>query len=80
MLTQLLTELLRAGVEGSEALQAVLGSSALAHDTIVYGLLLVLFIIYMPCGIPGTLIDRWNRIGTASLEYRPPCAPRHDVA
>lgn len=80
MFTQLPTELLRAGVEGSETFPTGLGSSALAHDTIDYGLLLVLFIIYMPCGIPGTLIGRWNRIGTASLEYRPPCAPRHDVA
>ncbi len=37
------------------------GQRALALDTMIYGLLLVLFIIYMPKGILGTLIDRWSR-------------------
>ncbi|MEZ5815668.1 MAG: branched-chain amino acid ABC transporter permease [Hyphomicrobiaceae bacterium] len=59
--TQLLTEFLRVGVQGSETLQAWFGSRALALDTMVYGLLLVLFIIYMPRGILGTLVDRWGR-------------------
>jgi len=59
--TQLLTEFLRVGVQSSDTLKAVLGSRALALDTMIYGLLLVLFIIYMPKGILGTLIDRWSR-------------------
>ncbi len=59
--TQLLTEFLRVGVQSSDTLQSVLGSRALALDTMIYGLLLVLFIIYMPKGILGTLIDRWSR-------------------
>jgi branched-chain amino acid transport system permease protein len=59
--TQLMTEFLRVGVQGSTTLQAILGPKALALDTMIYGLLLVLFIIYMPRGILGTLIDRWSR-------------------
>ena len=34
-----------------------LGSAALALDTAVYGLLLILFIIYMPKGILGTIME-----------------------
>ena len=59
--TQLLTEGLRVGVQNSTTLKSLLGSGALALDTMIYGLLLVLFIIYMPRGILGTLIDRWQR-------------------
>jgi branched-chain amino acid transport system permease protein len=59
--TQLLTEFLRVGVQGSETLQSVLGSRALALDMMIYGLLLVIFIIYMPRGILGTLLERWGQ-------------------
>ena len=59
--TQLLTEFLRVGVQGSATLQSILGPKALALDTMIYGLLLVLFIIYMPRGILGSLVDRWSR-------------------
>jgi branched-chain amino acid transport system permease protein len=38
-------------------LQSVLGSAVLALDTMIYGLLLILFIIYMPKGILGTLLE-----------------------
>jgi branched-chain amino acid transport system permease protein len=55
--TQLLSETLRVGIQGSAFLRDCLGSAALALDTAVYGLLLVLFIIYMPKGILGTLIE-----------------------
>jgi branched-chain amino acid transport system permease protein len=55
--TQLLSETLRVGIQGSAFLRDWLGSAALALDTAVYGLLLVLFIIYMPKGILGTLIE-----------------------
>lgn len=36
-------------------------SNALALDQAIYGMLLILFIIYMPRGIIGTLADRWNK-------------------
>ena len=58
--TQLLSETLRVTIQGSGALKDWLGSAALALDTAIYGLLLVLFIIYMPKGILGTLID-WRQ-------------------
>ena len=32
-------------------------AAALALDTLIYGLLLILFIIYMPKGILGTLLE-----------------------
>jgi branched-chain amino acid transport system permease protein len=35
-------------------------SNALALDQAIYGLLLILFIVYMPRGIVGTLVDRWK--------------------
>jgi branched-chain amino acid transport system permease protein len=56
--TQALSEVLRVTIQGSAGLQAVFGSAALALDTLIYGLLLVLFIIYMPKGILGTLLER----------------------
>jgi branched-chain amino acid transport system permease protein len=59
--TQLLSEFLRVGVQGSEFLQSILGPKALALDTMIYGLLLIGFIIYMPRGILGTIVDRWKR-------------------
>ncbi len=59
LFTQLLSEGLRVGVQGSGFLRSWLGSAALALDTAVYGLLLVLFIIYMPKGIVGT-ISEWR--------------------
>lgn len=59
--TQMLAEGLRVAVQGSATLKAWLGSGALALDTAIYGLLLILFIIYMPKGILGTLAERLNR-------------------
>ena len=59
--TQLLTEFLRVGVQSSDTLKSILGPKALALDTMIYGMLLVLFIIYMPRGILGTLLDRRGR-------------------
>jgi branched-chain amino acid transport system permease protein len=59
--TQLLTEGLRILVQNSATLKSVFGASALALDSLIYGLLLILFIIYMPRGILGTLVDRWRR-------------------
>jgi branched-chain amino acid transport system permease protein len=59
--TQVLSEGLRVTIQGSAGLQAVFGPAALALDTLIYGLLLVLFIIYMPKGILGTLLERQEK-------------------
>ena len=69
--TQMLAETLRVGIQSSETLRSLLGSSALALDAMVYGLLLILFIIYMPKGIIGTAIERWR-----ARKAAPPAATR----
>jgi branched-chain amino acid transport system permease protein len=56
--TQVLSEVLRVTIQSTAGLQSVFGSSVLALDTLIYGLLLVLFIIYMPKGILGTILER----------------------
>jgi branched-chain amino acid transport system permease protein len=58
--TQLLAEGLRVLIQGSSTLKSLLGSSALALDQMIYGLLLILFIIYMPRGILGTFLE-WRQ-------------------
>jgi branched-chain amino acid transport system permease protein len=55
--TQVLSEVLRVVIQGSTTLQSIFGQGALALDTMIYGLLLVLFIIYMPKGILGTILE-----------------------
>ncbi len=55
--TQMLSEVLRVTIQSSAPLQKIFGSAVLALDTMVYGLLLILFIIYMPKGILGTLLE-----------------------
>jgi branched-chain amino acid transport system permease protein len=52
--TQLLSEGLRVAIQSSATLKGLLGNAALALDQLIYGLLLILFIIYMPKGILGT--------------------------
>ncbi len=64
--TQVLSEGLRVTIQESAILKAWLGSAALALDAAVYGLLLVLFIIYMPKGILGTLMERRKRTAAPS--------------
>ena len=59
--TQMLAETLRVTFQGSITLKSLFGNSALALDQMIYGLLLVLFIIYMPKGILGTGTDWWRR-------------------
>jgi branched-chain amino acid transport system permease protein len=59
--TQLLAEGLRVVIQGSATLRGLIGNSALALDQAIYGLLLILFIIYMPKGILGTAIEWWQR-------------------
>jgi branched-chain amino acid transport system permease protein len=58
VLTQLLSEGLRVVVQNSTILKSVFGNGALALDQLIYGLLLILFIIYMPKGILGTALER----------------------
>jgi branched-chain amino acid transport system permease protein len=55
--TQVLSEVLRVTIQSSGILEKTFGSAALALDTMIYGLLLILFIIYMPKGILGTLME-----------------------
>jgi branched-chain amino acid transport system permease protein len=64
--TQVLAEGLRVVIQGSETLKGLLGNSALSLDQMIYGLLLILFIIYMPRGILGTLLAWWRRRPTAN--------------
>ena len=70
LLTQLLAEGLRVALQGSATLKALLGASALALDTAIYGLLLILFIIYMPRGVLGTAAERWARWRSADRNRR----------
>jgi branched-chain amino acid transport system permease protein len=55
--TQVLSEVLRVTIQSSAPLQKIFGSAVLALDTMIYGLLLILFIIYMPKGILGTILE-----------------------
>jgi branched-chain amino acid transport system permease protein len=61
LFTQLLAESLRVLIQGSAMLKGLFGSSALALDQALYGLLLVVFIIYLPKGILGTALDWRSR-------------------
>ena len=67
--TQVLSEVLRVSIQSSAGLQKIFGAAALALDTMIYGLLLILFIIYMPKGILGTLLE-WRE-----KKSSPPPAP-----
>jgi branched-chain amino acid transport system permease protein len=58
--TQILSEVLRVLIQGSGWLKSMFGSNALALDQGIYGLLLILFIIYMPKGVLGTLAQ-WRQ-------------------
>ncbi len=61
VITILLAEVLRVGF----------GTRAVGWDNLVYGILLVLFIIFLPKGILGSLLD-WRR---AAAMGRPRAAP-----
>jgi branched-chain amino acid transport system permease protein len=50
IITIMLAEILRIGF----------GTKAVGWDNLVYGVLLVLFIIFLPKGILGSIIDRWK--------------------
>lgn len=59
--TQALGEGLRMVFQGSGTMVALFGSRALSLDGLIYGVLLVLFIIHMPKGVLGTLAERRRR-------------------
>ena len=42
----------------AESLRIFFGTKAVGYDNLVYGVLLVLFIIFLPKGILGSLLDR----------------------
>ena len=44
----------------AEVLRISFGTKAVGWDNLVYGLLLVLFIIFLPKGILGSFLDRWK--------------------
>jgi branched-chain amino acid transport system permease protein len=73
--TQVLSEVLRVSIQGSETMQKLFGQGALALDTMIYGLLLILFIIYMPKGILGTLLE-WRGKKPAPAVAPPQAVPR----
>ena len=58
--TQVLAEGLRVVIQGSTTMKSLFGNSALSLDQLIYGLLLILFIIYMPSGILGSLTNWWR--------------------
>jgi branched-chain amino acid transport system permease protein len=58
--TPLLAYGLRVIIHGSATLMCLLGSAALALYHMFYGLLLILFIIYMPRAILGTFLS-WRQ-------------------
>src|SRR4051794_25846508 len=72
--TQVLSEVLRVSIQGSATMQSILGPAALALDTLIYGLLLILFIMYMPKGILGTLLE-WRGEKKEAPPPRPPPPP-----
>ena len=45
----------------SEGLRVLIGNQVLGIDLTIYGLMLILFIIYMPKGILGAILDRAKR-------------------
>jgi branched-chain amino acid transport system permease protein len=69
--TQVLSEVLRVTIQSSGALEKLFGNAVLALDSMIYGLLLILFIIYMPKGILGTLLERRTKKSKAAASPSP---------
>ncbi len=57
----MLAETLRVAIQSSSRCSKTVRPAVLALDTLIYGLLLILFIIYMPKGVIGTLSERLQR-------------------
>ena len=58
----------------AESLRVVIGVSMVGLDTTIYGLMLVLFIIFLPKGVLGGLLELWARRGVPAPAPAP--APR----
>lgn len=58
----------------AETLRISFGTAAIGWDNLVYGALLVVFIIFLPKGICGSLLDLWRMRGPA-VSRRAPADP-----
>ena len=63
----------------AESLRVLVGHEVHGLDGTIYGLMLVLFIIYMPKGILGQLLELWNRRRPGGAA-RPPAPGREGLA
>jgi branched-chain amino acid transport system permease protein len=54
----------------AEILRISFGTKAVGWDNLVYGILLVLFIIFLPKGILGSLLDQFRRRPAATPKPR----------
>ena len=50
----------------AEGLRSRSGTTCTASTPSIYGFLLVIFIIYMPNGILGKILERWGRRGATA--------------
>jgi branched-chain amino acid transport system permease protein len=55
----------------AESLRVLVGHEVHGLDGTIYGLMLILFIIYMPKGILGAILERWQRPGAKPPSLRP---------
>jgi branched-chain amino acid transport system permease protein len=55
----------------AESLRVMVGHEVHGLDGTIYGLMLILFIIYMPKGVLGAILDRWHRPGATPPALRP---------
>ena len=56
----------------AESLRISFGTRAVGWDNLIYGVLLVLFIVFLPKGILGSLLDAWRRRHAAVGRTRAP--------
>jgi branched-chain amino acid transport system permease protein len=47
----------------AETLRVIIGVSMVGLDTTIYGLMLVLFIIFLPKGVLGSTLELWAKVG-----------------
>lgn len=59
----------------AEFLRIFFGTKAVGYDNLVYGVLLVLFIIFLPKGILGSLLDRLSLRRRTAAMPKSPAAP-----
>jgi branched-chain amino acid transport system permease protein len=56
----------------AEFLRIFFGTKAVGWDNLVYGVLLVLFIIFLPKGILGSILDRLKRVPVRTMAAKKP--------